>query len=246
MTLPRCFLCKRMLLELEGQDGQLQPYLLKSGDAQDAVGSCHYACLVHSAHGALWAERRIEHGVITVGLREVAEAEHLTALVNPRTEELSVIRSDGVLYSFTRRESLAGGEPTPGGVLLPVQHELNLELPEERALVLDVNQTFAAREPFPLMEIVDRLALRDTLLAPQALAQGELRRSRTPVPAPLRERWISAQAAYARFIPEEVVRLVHRVRGRRYVLERRQGRAAMVFTGRTRGGAVGRSEGPHA
>jgi hypothetical protein len=208
MNLENCFICKRPVLEFEGQFEKLDTYLLNESDAayqQGAFGWCHARCLSTSNWGAFWAERRIQHMTEVMGFAKNSESGTLTAVCNPRTGQVSVLRTDGI--SFTVMPSAFDSKKDcPGGILLPVSEEMNLEFDDPK-LACEIRDSLVKSKCFPLSKLVEALDLTDCLLYPEAILDGMMHFDKT-LKREWMGNWVSAIVAYSQFVPQAVVDFV--------------------------------------
>ena len=213
MKLESCFICKRLVLELEGQFTKLDTYLLHGDDAayqQGAFGWCHLSCLSASNWGNFWTKRRIQHMTEIMGFVKIRSSGSLTALQNPRTGEITVLQDDGVSFfipsSSRLRKNRVVPKLVPGGVLLPILEEMNLEF-DDPLLAQETREALLEFKHFPLSKLIEALKIKDCLLYPNAVSDGTLRFSKV-----LRRdwvgNWVSAIASYNRFIPQAIADLV--------------------------------------
>jgi len=208
MNLACCFICKRSVLELEGQFDTFDTYLLNESDdayQQGAFGWCHAPCLSTFHWRAFWAERRIEHLTQVREFVKIGETGTLTTVRHPRTGEVTVLRTDGITFhvepsAFDRKKACSEG------VLLPVLEEMNLELDDPK-LAREIRDSLVQSKCFPLPKLVEALDLTDCLLYPEAILDGRLHFDKT-----LKREWmgngVSVKVAYNQFLPQAVVDLV--------------------------------------
>jgi hypothetical protein len=208
MNLESCFICKRRVLEFEGQFEKLDTYLLNENDdayQQGAFGWCHARCLSTSNWGAFWAQRRIQHMTKVMGFAKISEIGTLTVVSNPRTGQVAVLRTDGI--TFTVMPSALGRKKNcSGGVLLPVSEEMNLEFDDPK-LACEIRDSLVKSKCFPLSKLVEALDLTDCLLYPEAILDGMMHFDKT-LKREWMGNWVSAVAAYSQFLPQAVVDLV--------------------------------------
>jgi len=208
MNLDSCFICKRPVLEFEGQFEKLDTYLLNESDdayQQGAFGWCDARCLSTSNWGAFWAQRRIQHMTEVMGFAKISETGTLTAIRNPRTGQVSVLRTDGITFSvmpsaFDRKNDCLGG------ILLPVSEEMNLEFDDPK-LACEIRDSLVKSKCFPLSKLVEALNLTDCLLYPEAILDGMMQFDKT-LKQHWMGNWVSAMVAYNQFVPQAVVDLV--------------------------------------
>ncbi|MEO1373922.1 MAG: hypothetical protein AAFW70_06310 [Cyanobacteria bacterium J06635_10] len=209
MNLENCFICKRPILELEGQFDKLDTFLLEETDAayqEAAFGWCHTRCLSTSKWGEFWSERRIWHMTEVMGFKKIDNIDNLTAIRNPNTGTVTVIQNNGVTFHLKSSYTLDYKKKSPGGILLPISEEMNLEL-DNSTLVQEIKDTLVKTKSFPLIELVKSLELEDYLLYPEAIADGAIQFDK----ALKREwigNWISALAVYDQFVPQAVIDIV--------------------------------------
>jgi len=209
MNLDSCFICKRPVLEFEGQFEKLDTYLLNESDdayQQGAFGWCHARCLSTSNWGAFWAERRIQHMTKVMGFAKISETSTLTAVCNPRTEEVSVLRTDGITFSV-RPSAFARKKDCLGGILLPVSEPIHLEFDDPK-LACEIRDSLVKSRCFPLSKLVEALNVTDCLLYPEAVLDGMMQFDKTLKQHWMSTCWVSAVVAYNQFMPQAVVDLV--------------------------------------
>lgn len=207
MNLESCFLCALPVLELKGQFDKLDSYYLQPEDdayVQGAYGWCHALCLVRSSWGHFWFTRRREHFTENIGYQQAASDGEHCVLRHPRTGELLILRADGLMFDVAPR-ALTKAKPSEGGVMLPIEQEMNIEL-DEGDLVREIRDDLVNQKRYPLWGLIDGLGIRAQMMFPRALEGGELRLDKR-----LRREWvgswISAKAVYHRFLPDRVVAL---------------------------------------
>jgi hypothetical protein len=208
MNLDSCFICKRPVLEFEGQFEKLDTYLLNESDdayQQGAFGWCHARCLSTSNWGAFWAERRIQHMTEVMSFVKSSKIGALTAIRNTRTGEVSVLRTDGITFSvmpsaFDRKKDCLGG------ILLPVSEEMNLEFDDPK-LACEIRDSLVKSRCFPLSKLVEALNLTDSLLYPEAILDGMMQFDKT-LKQEWMGNWVSARVAYNQFVPQAVVDII--------------------------------------
>ena len=205
MNLETCFLCKRPVLELEGQFEKLDTYLLDETDtayAQGAFGWCHARCLSASTWGKFWAERRIQHLTGVLGYSMISEDNAQTALRHPHTGDMITVRADGVTFAIST-SALTQKRDTRGGVLLAVSEEMNLEF-DDPDLAQEIRDRLVRLGQYPLPKVVAALDLSDCLLCPEAISGGALHFDKH-LQGDWIDDWVSAIAEYDRFLPEAVL-----------------------------------------
>lgn len=212
MKPPNCFICKRRVLEFQGQFDKLDTYLLSSDDAalkQGAYGWCHMRCLLTSKWGAFWAKRRIWHRTEVMSYKKIGSSDNLTALFHPRRKTIAVFQTNGESFYFEPPE-LDLVKKSDEGILLPVSevHHLHLDDP---IFVQEIKDTLIKRKSFPLINLFKSLGLEDTLLYPEKFTDSVLKFDKE-----LMEEWkwknsVSAIAVYNQFIPLEVADFVKEI-----------------------------------
>jgi len=208
MNLESCFICKRRVLEFEGQFEKLDTYLLNESDdayQQGAFGWCHAYCLSTSNWGTFWAQRRIQHMTKVMGFAKISQIGTLTAVCNLRKRQVAVLRTDGITFTVMP-SALDRKKDCSGGVLLPVSEEMNLEFDDPK-LACEIRDSLVKSKCFPLSKLVKALDLRDCLLYPEAIADGMIQFDKT-LKRQWMGNWVSAIAAYSQFLPQAVVDLL--------------------------------------
>lgn len=135
--LPRCFQCGDSVLDLRGQDIVRPTYFLDPEPSRPdqevldagAYGYVHLRCFVGSRWAGVWAERTREN---LEGVRHfpvVFESDDLVLLRHEvlSTRDTIAIGRNGYFSSFGDAD-IRARRPTPGGGLIPVRHEFNLEV----------------------------------------------------------------------------------------------------------------------
>ncbi len=169
---------------------------------QNAFGWCHGSCLSKSQWGAFWTERRIWHSISIKGFSKLHASPDLTVLSHPRTNERIILRSDGISFNI-HSSMLEHQKECPGGIMLPVFEEINLEL-DEPELAHEIRDALVDTKQFPLRKLIDNLNLNNYILYPDAVADGMLHFNKALKREWLGE-WISADISYNQFIPDEVL-----------------------------------------
>jgi hypothetical protein len=205
MNLERCFICQHPVLELDGQFEKFDSYYLDASDdayQQDAYGWCHSFCLSNSRWGKFWSERLIQHKTELLGFEKICSTNSLTVLRNPRVNEITILRNDGITF-WLKPPVLYCEEDYQGGFVLPVLHEMNLEL-DDSSLVNKIQQRLITSGSFPLQELVQALDLTQYLLYPEAIVDGTLQFDKK-LKREWDGYWVSVLAKYKKFVPQEVV-----------------------------------------
>jgi hypothetical protein len=124
------------------------------------------------------------------------------AVAHRQTNDISVIRLDGMSWTF-RRRAFGSFRRTAGGWQLPVEEEFNFVLRGHETLIRDVQEKLSLAGEVPLMEILQRLGVAERLYSPHALQDGLL-----VVKQELKRYWtatgVSAWAKYAEPVPDEI------------------------------------------
>ncbi len=210
-----CFQCGDSVLDLRGQDIVLPTYLLRPEPSRRdqevlearAYGYVHLRCFVGSRWARLWAERIREN---LEGVRLFPVVFESDGLVLLRHEVLSirdtiVIGTDGYYASFGD-VGIRARRPTPGGALIPVRHEFNLEVTGWGAFAEDIVRALQEGRSYPLLGLIEGLGLRHRLWSEAAVVDGRLE----PRPGVEEddddgELWIEAVALYDTFVPDHVL-----------------------------------------
>jgi hypothetical protein len=211
-----CFICGDLVLGIQGQDDNFEPYYVE--DEREALaagkyGPCHVLCLVTSHWGEYWSRQRIRHMEETLGLPRVFELGGLVVFQNTREQAAIVVRQDGAEFKVAYSSPVNARE-IPGGHLLPVKQAWNLYLPQHPQVVRKIREALLQSGSYPLPELTSALDLDSRLLYPSALEQGQLRiekpnskKSQQRIKS-WSERFVSAEAVYAQFIPDAVMEAV--------------------------------------
>ncbi len=210
-----CFQCGDPVLDLRGQDIVLPPYYLRPEpsppdqevlDAR-AYGYAHLRCFVGSRWGPFWAERTREN---LEGVRHfpvVLESDDLVLLRHEvlSTRDTIAIGKDGYYASFGD-DGIRARRPTPGGALIPVRHELNLEVTGLGAFADEIVRALRRGRSYALLGLIDGLGLRRRLWSEAAVADGRLEpRPHGDQDDDDGELWIEAVADYHKFVPHDIL-----------------------------------------
>jgi len=177
--LPSCFVCGQPVIGLVGQDTAVDTYLLRGGERdQEAVrakayGEVHLRCLVESAWGGFWADRLTANLVEARGFRTVAQDGQVSIYRNDRQRENVVVSPDGWV-AWVTDDALALAAPAETGVLLPMRHELNLDLGTNSRLAAHLGAALQRDHAFPLLQLVVELDVYERLTSVTALEDGRL------------------------------------------------------------------------
>ncbi len=212
--LPPCFQCGDPVLDLRGQDIVLPTYYLRPPpsppdeevlDAQ-AYGYAHLRCFVGSRWGPLWAARTRENMEGVRHFPVVLESDDLVLLRHEvlSTRDTIAIGSDGYYASFAD-DGIRARRPTPGGALIPVRHELNLEVTGRGAFADEIVGALRQGRSFPLLGLIDGLGLRRRLWSEAAVADGRLEPRPDVEDDDDGELWIEAIADYHKFVPDDIL-----------------------------------------
>lgn len=201
MNLPNCFICNRPVLELQGQFEKFDSYLLNEDDnalEQDAYGWCHSSCLSTSEWGAYWHKKYLafQEGL---ALKNIQEFNNTYILLKRRNEFL-LLNKNGLSYSF-KTSDFKTRKITKNGILIPVSHELNLEF-KDRLDVMKIRDTLLEQKTFPLINVVEMFGLKDRLIFPQAIEEGQLHFDEE-LKEEWRANWVSCQVKYHQYISLE-------------------------------------------
>lgn len=219
MALALCPFCQREVLGLIGQDISLDTFYLQDTPEDTKVieteifGMCHFLCLTNTRWGRFWSRRILENMATVRKFPIRAETKHITILRNDQLQETIVIRQDGWL-AYIDDKALKAKIDIEGGCLIPISHELNLDLSDHPELSAMVQDVFIQGYPYALLDIVNALNLAGRLLYPQALKNGTLvrrdskKRGKKAQAYNTSQSVISTKAKYFNFLPEEVQKLV--------------------------------------
>ncbi len=199
-----CKICKRSVLELQGQFEMLAPYMAKTAEDPDAfalAGEVHSKCLVDSPHGGRWARWTIQHFSEVRRYRLGATVDGWTVLGFARTADAMAVHERGATVGiepgYGKLKKAAGGHRLPVTV-----SEAHISF-GDREFVRDVQERLARDKSVPLSVLVDHLGIRDDLFWPGVLDKGAWVFSRR-----LRGDWsptqVSAEFHYDVWIPEAV------------------------------------------
>ena len=200
--LEKCRICRRPVLELEGQFEILQPYYLPPGDpALEISGWLHTTCLANSEHGKAWARQRVNHFTGVRGYEVVHDTDDWTVLIDRRRRALLAFHRDG--GSIVAENIEARVTPCDGGGTVEIERDSHLTL-DDPAFVASLQQEITKQKRVPLAKVVDHLEIGDRLQWPGILKTGVYVLSKK-----LRGDWtrrtFSARVHYEEFLPEAVV-----------------------------------------
>jgi hypothetical protein len=197
--LPSCSGCSALVLELEGQFEVLQPYYSSEPNpAREIAGWCHSSCLIASPHRATWTRWMLEHFTGVRGYAEAGVFDGWHALQSRRHAEMLAVHENGGSVSIDV-SVLKRAKRVDGGLLLPIQQEMNLEF-AERDVVDLIKSKLESEGAIAIVEVLSALEIGDRILWPQALVDARFVDSKK-----LRRHWgvrhIVVDAHYAQYIP---------------------------------------------
>jgi hypothetical protein len=219
MSLPACPFCDDPVVGLAGQDVSLDTFLLRSTDEDRAVlesgffGPAHFRCLVETALGSFWARRTVENMSSVRGFAVVADERPYTLLHNEGLAETIAVRDDGWRV-HVEDSAISGLTAGDDGAYLPVAHELNLSLSDFTPLAEAISGSLRSGGSYSLAQVIDALGVMRRLLHPNAVHGGRLSAMRGIPPGgqmqqPAERRHITALAEYRKFLPAQLVNLLH-------------------------------------
>jgi hypothetical protein len=212
---PNCFICGNRVLGLRGQDIVLDTFYLQAHEeaadiiAQNAFGEAHLKCFVGSQWSGAWAQCIAENLIHVRRFETLLNRTDLQILRNPKMREVALIRADGWIRFLSER-SLGAARSSPAGVSIAVKEEMSVVLPENQALLGNLEQAFHAKQYAHLSELVVALGVADYLLFPDSIRAGAITpvRGPGPQPEPLRrlrgEIYLNAVFSYDEFVPAAV------------------------------------------
>jgi len=127
-------------------------------------------------------------------------------LYNPELQDVTTILPNGYRCTLAL-PAIQKGVETEGGRFVPVVEEWSLALPNQRAIIKEVQASLDRDKSYPLFHLVAQLGLEQRMICPEALDGAELTLDRS-----LRRYWqvdgVVAQARYSCFVPNETVALL--------------------------------------
>ena len=181
MNYPTCFICGKLVLEIQGQDHVFKHYYLRSIDSEDqealdqgAEGACHLLCMIHSQWGELWSRRTIEHWISVLGHDLVIQNEQMVILIDYDRPVPSRAYDPARYYlHFIRRDGWIGGALTGNlqhrqvvdeGWLLPMQGSFEIDLSDFPELAQNIKQAFKETGEYPLEKFIQAFDVQKYLL----------------------------------------------------------------------------------
>jgi hypothetical protein len=209
----QCFVCKALVLGIEGQDTVFDTYLLSEADKsillEEAYGHCHFNCLQYSSFSKIWASKLNRYIKEVLKIPVVAETDNLTIYFHERLQEFRAIRQDGVKYE-AKISALRSASIVEGGYLIPVEEDWYLDLKGNRNLTQEIQEKLINDGKYSIPKILKGLLLEHKLIFPIAIENGELKVNNLKQKKAklLLQSWtkdsVAAKAAYFKFIPKEV------------------------------------------
>lgn len=204
-----CFLCRKRVLGLIGQDFLLDTYYLRGGDAalqMQAYGPCHAICLCNSRWGRIWATYFHKYMEQVSYLPIIGETDGCVAFRREEQKETTIIQHDGFIC-VVHDKQVKSAVHVVNGRLIGVDHYIKLNLTSNPDVAKLVQQALVKHGAYPLRDLLHRLSLMDRLIFPIAVENGELRLVKQD-PKFWTGGWISGQGVYAQFVPEAMMELV--------------------------------------
>lgn len=172
-----CSRCGRPVLNLHGQDALLPAYAvppdaldeLREAGAHDFV---HIRCLVDSGYDTYWTHAIADTRARAPGTNVVFDVDNFVVMRHERTGDKLVV-GHGSLTRLLAGElvALQGGSQE---TLIPIDHEINIDLRAVPELCDAIQDTFRKRDTFSLMDVIDTFDIRDLMVDVEALRGGSL------------------------------------------------------------------------
>ena len=172
-----CFICKRRVLMLEGQDAELDTAVLRDDADSTAIsraeawGFAHARCLIDSEWGPVWARVLRRSLFDERGGTFVWQDDTAIVLHNDVVRECTVLYASGLALSFPDR-SYEQRRIVSGGGLLPISHGNTIQFDLETYQY--VERAFRQHGRASLLRIEELLQIEDRLLHPDAMRLGVL------------------------------------------------------------------------
>ena len=200
-----CFICKKIVIGLEGQDSKLDPYLLSESDPIDATildagayGSVHLSCLSKSKWSDLWFDKRLRHYIDTLCYTELGSHEGTFILQSKSRMDSYVIANNvtGAIFNLSAEQIAKAKRGAEKGFYYPVKHELNVDLSAKKSVFEVCRGRLEKHNDLTLMDLIKLLGVHNELTTPSALEGGQLEPIKKVTKDSFGHSWLTVQASY--------------------------------------------------
>ncbi len=209
-TLPSCFLCKQIVLGLEGQDDELETAILLTGDGAlgaCAYGPCHIECLVRSEWGRKWSDYRKRSLLQCSWIRVVSNREGLTTILNSKTSDLYIFEETGLQWRFKCSYAKELAQSEDRDLIRRYSSTYNLNLSDYESIAATVWTELKSAGRYPFINLANDLGIANMVRNPTILATSEIQFD-VRLLEKWKAGWIVGRSLHHELIPQSVVRCI--------------------------------------
>lgn len=206
-TLPSCFLCKQIVLGLEGQDDELETGILKTGDealGASAYGPCHIECLVRSEWGNKWSDYRKRSLLQCSWISFVSNREGLTTILNSKTSDLYVFEETGLQWRFKYSDAKELARSEDSELIRRYSSTYNLNLSDYESIAATVWTELKSTGRYSFINLANDLGIANKVRHPTVLARSEILFD-VRMLEKWKAGWIVGRSLHHELIPQSVV-----------------------------------------
>jgi hypothetical protein len=214
-----CFICKNSVLALYGQDTFLDPYRLSRSDDDrisneihdaNAMGNCHFLCLINSKWGHLWSEKIKEHLINTVRKQILAEVDDYIFFGSKNnfnnTFGIDIIKNNGWMSVIYARD-VTKARKTNDNVFFPIISETHYDFASQVDKKEELKD-IAQGGKLALLDFISVVGVKDYLLNPIAVKNGVI--ELVEKDSDTNSTYLMTRLSYERIIPSEIFDIVLR------------------------------------
>lgn len=205
--MPSCFLCRQIVLGLEGQDDELETGILQTGDealGASAYGPCHIECLVRSEWGNKWSDYRKRSLLQCSWIKFVSNREGLTTILNSKTSDLFVFDETGLQWRFKSSYAKEVARSEENELIRRYSSTYNLNLTDHESIAATVWTELKSAGRYSFINLANDLGIANKVRNPTILATSEIQ-----FDARMLEKWkvgwIVGRSSHHELIPQSVV-----------------------------------------
>ena len=209
-TLPSCFLCKQIVLGLEGQDDELETCILQTGDealGASAYGPCHIECLVRSEWGKKWSDYRKRSLLRCSWIRLISNHEGLTTIFNSKTADLYVLEETGLHWRFKYAYAKELARSEDSELIRRYSSTYNLNLCNYESIAATVWTELKSTGRYSFINLANDLGIANKVRHPTVLATSEILFD-VRMLEKWKAGWIVGKSLHHELIPQSVVQCI--------------------------------------
>jgi hypothetical protein len=208
--LPSCFLCKQIVLGLEGQDEELETAILQTGDealGASAYGPCHIECLIRSEWGNKWSDYRKRSLLQCSWITVVSNRENLTTILNSKTSDLYIFEETGLQWRFKYSYAKELVQSEDRDLIRRYSSTYNLNLSDHESIAATVWTELKSAGSYPFITLANDLGIANKVRNPTILATSEILFD-VRMLEKWKAGWIVGRSLHHELIPQSVVRCI--------------------------------------